>query len=321
MSAFSQIADIPPRRYEVRLVPCVDGSGLASQNFTSCRWSVRQCVRPVSAVCMTAGHNALRGSGPGQKPALDNALALMGYPHRRIDRLCITCCSPSQPSHHAGVARRDLVHAASGRFLVALFLGHHGPSHLASLLASAMAAILGWPPASNAVAKVDASCHGSGIEVSLPDLEAFGSATLATRAVASAGQCRNGTQRRLVALDRCQAKIRRSNSRISPQGPQLDAEGGDTGPGEIGNPLVPIVCDDRKQLFNTLRPTGATMPNWACDPNGIDHRGLLTDEELAGAVEHQATLLLGRLGLDKPHVGSSQLHRWLRRQRNRSCAA
>jgi hypothetical protein len=29
-------------------------------------WSVQPCVRPLSAVNMTAGHNALRGSGPGQ---------------------------------------------------------------------------------------------------------------------------------------------------------------------------------------------------------------------------------------------------------------
>ena len=29
------------------------------------RWSVQPCVRPFSAVHMTAGHNALRGSGPG----------------------------------------------------------------------------------------------------------------------------------------------------------------------------------------------------------------------------------------------------------------
>ena len=29
-------------------------------------WSVRPCVRPMSAVHVTAGHNALRGSGPGQ---------------------------------------------------------------------------------------------------------------------------------------------------------------------------------------------------------------------------------------------------------------
>jgi hypothetical protein len=70
-------------------------------------WSVQPCVRPVCAVHMTAGHNALRGSGPGQKPAFDNALARVGCPDRRIDRLCITCCSPSQPSHHAGYPARS----------------------------------------------------------------------------------------------------------------------------------------------------------------------------------------------------------------------
>ena len=31
-------------------------------------WSVQPCVRPLNAVHMTAGHNALRGSGAGQKP-------------------------------------------------------------------------------------------------------------------------------------------------------------------------------------------------------------------------------------------------------------
>jgi len=38
-------------------------------------------------------------------------------------------------------------------------------------------------------------------------------------------------------------------------------------------------------------------------PNCIDHRGLLTDEQMAGAVEHQAALLLESLGWYKPHVG------------------
>jgi hypothetical protein len=47
----------------------VDGSGLARTFFTHAGWSVQPCVRPFSAVHMTAGHNALRGSGPGQKPA------------------------------------------------------------------------------------------------------------------------------------------------------------------------------------------------------------------------------------------------------------
>jgi hypothetical protein len=58
------------------------------------QWSEQPCVRPVSAVHLTAGHNALRGSGPGHKHAFDNAVARVGCPDRRIDRLCITCCSP-----------------------------------------------------------------------------------------------------------------------------------------------------------------------------------------------------------------------------------
>jgi hypothetical protein len=59
------------------------------------RWSVQPCVWPICAVHMTAGHNALRGSGRGQKHAFEDAMALVGYPDRRIDRHCIRCCSPS----------------------------------------------------------------------------------------------------------------------------------------------------------------------------------------------------------------------------------
>jgi hypothetical protein len=112
MSALPPKADIDRRDRHVRFVPCVDGSELARLFFTFAGWSVQPCVRPVSAAHKAAGHNALRGSGPSQKPAFDNALAQVGCPDRRIGRLCITCCSPSQPSHHAG-CRRDLVHAAS----------------------------------------------------------------------------------------------------------------------------------------------------------------------------------------------------------------
>ena len=41
-----------------------------------------------------AGHNAFRGSGPGQQLAFDNAVAQVGCPDRRIDQSCITCCLP-----------------------------------------------------------------------------------------------------------------------------------------------------------------------------------------------------------------------------------
>src|SRR5580698_2263307 len=60
---------------------------LARTFFTSQAWSVLPCVRPLGAVHMTAGHNALRGSGPGQKRAFDDAMARVGCPDRRIDRL------------------------------------------------------------------------------------------------------------------------------------------------------------------------------------------------------------------------------------------
>ena len=92
-------------------------------------WSVQPCVRPISAVHVTAGHNALRGSGPGQKLAFDNAVAHVGCPDRRIDRLCITCCSPSQPSHHAGCPARSRSSRERRGLLVAFALGHHRPRH------------------------------------------------------------------------------------------------------------------------------------------------------------------------------------------------
>ena len=95
---------------------------------------------------MTGGHNALRGSGPGQKPAFDNALAHVGCPDRRIDRLCITCCSPSQPSHHAGWPARSRSRRECDRFLVALILGHHGPCHSCDLIGERDRGNLRWPP-------------------------------------------------------------------------------------------------------------------------------------------------------------------------------
>ena len=91
--------------------------------------SEQPCVRPVSAVHVTAGHNAFRGSGPGQKLAFDNAVAHVGCPDRRIDRLCITCCSPSQPSHRAGYPARSRSRRECDGLLVMLALGHHGPGY------------------------------------------------------------------------------------------------------------------------------------------------------------------------------------------------
>src|SRR5262245_59699567 len=126
------------------------GSELARTFFTPAGWSVQPCVRPFGAVHMTAGHNALRGSGPGQNRAFKDAVALMGCPDRRIDRLCITCYSSSQPSHHTGsVCARQAANATG--FLYRSPLAIMAQAIRASLLASAIAATLVGRRASNAV--------------------------------------------------------------------------------------------------------------------------------------------------------------------------
>jgi hypothetical protein len=116
-------------------------------------WSVRPCVRPVSAVHMTAGHNALRGSGPDQQPAFDNAWVHLGCPDRRIDRLCITCCSASQPSHHAGCPARSVYTASAAGSLYRSPLAIMAHTIRAILLASAIAATLVGRLASKAVSQ------------------------------------------------------------------------------------------------------------------------------------------------------------------------
>ena len=112
MSVVHPISDIRYRNGDGRKGPCVDGSKLARSIFTRAALVGAAMCSAFECGHMTAGHNALRGSGPGQKLAFDDAMARVGCPDRRIDRLCITCCSPSQPSHITPVARCDLVQAA-----------------------------------------------------------------------------------------------------------------------------------------------------------------------------------------------------------------
>src|SRR4051812_41722693 len=119
-------------------------------------WSVQPCVRPFNAVHMTAGHNALRGSGPDQTDAFDNALAQVGCPDRRIDRLCITCFSPSQPSHQAGCPARSRLSRKRDGFLGSLYrspLVIMAQTIRAILLASAIATTLVGRLASKAVSQ------------------------------------------------------------------------------------------------------------------------------------------------------------------------
>ena len=76
---------------------------------TSQRWSEQPCVRPISAAHRAAGHNALRGSGPGQKLAFDDAMAHVGCPDHRpcwkhvsdMTGSALRAVGPFQPSHRA----------------------------------------------------------------------------------------------------------------------------------------------------------------------------------------------------------------------------
>ncbi len=109
-------------------------------------WSVQPYVRPFDAVHVTAGHNALRGSGPDQTPAFDTASTQVGCPDRQIDRLCITCCSPSQASHHAGCPARSRLSRNRDGFLVSLAPSHHGPDHSRDLIGKRYCGNLRRPP-------------------------------------------------------------------------------------------------------------------------------------------------------------------------------
>src|SRR5208282_3213961 len=122
----------------------------------------------LGAVHMTAGHNALRGSGPGQNRAFKNAVAHVGCPDRRIDRHCITCCSPSQPSHHAGYPARSRYAASATGFLYRSPLAIIAQAMRASLLASAMAATLVGRRASSAVSQGRCAGHEQAAQIAVP---------------------------------------------------------------------------------------------------------------------------------------------------------
>src|SRR5450432_4104625 len=83
---------------------------------------------------------------PTKLPHSDDAMAQVGCPDRRIDRLCITCCSPSQPSHHAGYSARSRLPRKRDGFLVSLASDHHGPDHSRDLVGQRDSSNLRRPP-------------------------------------------------------------------------------------------------------------------------------------------------------------------------------
>jgi hypothetical protein len=87
------------------------------------------------------------------------------------------------------------------------------------------------------------------------------------------------------------------------QHPKLYAKGRHAGARHLGQAPIPWIAGHREQL----RDASAADP---CDDpelrhmgtDRVDHAGLLANEEMACPVEHEAGLLLRRLGLHEAHV-------------------
>src|SRR6267378_3766205 len=87
--------------------------------------------------------------------------------------------------------------------------------------------------------------------------------------------------------------------------PQLSAERGKAGTGNLGHPFVARLGNNMEQFGDSSTPDrrdNAELGKVSSDR--INHRGLLADEQMACAVKHQAALLLRRLCWHEPHVGS-----------------
>jgi hypothetical protein len=95
---------------------------------------------------MTAGHNALRGSGPGHNPAFENALALVGCPDRRIDAALhyVLFVLPTFTSRQI-LGAISLRHQRD-RVMVALTPRHQCPSHSSKLIGKRDSRHFGRPP-------------------------------------------------------------------------------------------------------------------------------------------------------------------------------
>ena len=120
-----------------------DWQGLSSRLQ---HWSEQPCVRPSSAARLAAGHNALRGSGPGQKLAFDNAVARVGCPDRQIDRLCITCCLPLPIVTSRQMPDAISSHPKRGGLPVTASLRHQGPGDPRELVGECNSRNLRRPP-------------------------------------------------------------------------------------------------------------------------------------------------------------------------------
>jgi len=126
------------------------------------------------------------------------------------------------------------------------------------------------------------------------------------RAVASAGPIPGiSSSRRLVSLDRCQALIIRSNSRIRSLSSRSWAPSAARHARATSGTRLSLGSATTSSSSSTPLPDRRDDPELGkMGTDRIDHRSLLANHQVTGAMQHQAALLLGRFGLDEPHVCS-----------------
>ena len=137
----------------VRFVPCVDAPGWQELSSRLQHWSVQPCVRPFDAAHMTAGHNALRGSGPTKSSHSRMPWHKWVVLIARSTGSGLRAVRSSQLSHHAGCPARSRLPRKRDWLLVSLAPGHHGPDHSRDLVGEPMAATLVGRRASKAVSQ------------------------------------------------------------------------------------------------------------------------------------------------------------------------
>ncbi len=123
-------------RAKHRYGSCLHGSHLARVVLTLMQSGrVQSCVRPVDAVLMTAGPNAIRGSGPNQKRALVKRRDPSGFSRPSVRPILhyVTftppTSSPPMSQLRSGAAPLQAIHVATTLWHIAMPLGGRRPPH------------------------------------------------------------------------------------------------------------------------------------------------------------------------------------------------
>src|ERR1700730_15313828 len=139
-------------------------------------------------------------------------------------------------------------------------------------------------------------------EKSRPDRKAFGSATVATKAVASAGPTPGISSARLVRpVPGIDPPVKLQNLRFELE--EQRSQSFDALTRNIGDAFVFGICNRAKQFFHPLAAHRRHNPELRkIGADRFDHRGLLPDEQMPCPVKHETGLLFGRFRWNEPHI-------------------